>query len=438
MAEASTSGQAQPENASEEQEKQTAPVSTDPEVIKKIESAITIPDPDRDKFWEMESPILKSKKSSSGLFGIFKKKGITDEEIAELRKVAIQQPGNTRTKVQSLKKDYPNNPNLLMLSAICTHGMVMNSSNQDHILAGLKNATKEAAMCLLSDGISVYNCDNFFKIYYIMLDRFKRYQIKQYDITRHDPRLESYKGRITNSMRVCDFLSQDKAKTINITAHLKKKLKTSHYTTSLSIMDLRKACSHIEQGTLKENVGIGTASEFIAYIYALSIAFARIPILNGLVDLILDAIPSNNRALYLRKVSIQSVRLFSRFKVAAQEGEQEKMKKIAMTIVKENHAATQKMDGQAIYQVYESDPFFNLAFIAEMTFGLFDPSEQQQMISTAIKAAEYVIQKDMSKNHVFTESANNHTHKLISLSESISGKGSQESPPGETKQSSQA
>ena len=56
--------------------------------------------------------------------------------------------------------------------------------------------------------------------------------------------------------------------------------------------------------------------------------------------------------------------------------------------------------------------------MAEMTAGLYSPEDHSKILRVALKAVESVIKRDMSKNHAFTESAKNHTHKLTELSES--------------------
>lgn len=157
--------------------KQGSVYEINPELLKKIKESLTIPIPDRDESWQIEG-LTNPLKSEKKILGIFKKKSLSPEELKDLRKSALQSPGNTRTKIHKLKKQYPDNSVLFMLSAVCTHGMLMNSSNQREVLRGLKIATKEAATALLSNGISVYNCDNFFKIYFSYIDRHKRFQIK--------------------------------------------------------------------------------------------------------------------------------------------------------------------------------------------------------------------------------------------------------------------
>ena len=114
---------------------------------------------------------------------------------------------------------------------------------------------------------------------------------------------------------------------------------------------------------------------------------------------------------------MRSVRNFSVFRIATIEGERETMAKIGKQIFKDNFTGVQKLDGQSLYQGYETDPYFNLAFIAELTVGLYKPADHVKILETAIHAVETVIKRDMSKNHIFTDTANNHSHKLNLLKE---------------------
>ncbi|MCP4754089.1 MAG: hypothetical protein GY866_24655 [Proteobacteria bacterium] len=386
----------------------------DPETIKKIKESLAIPIPEKDEFWRFEG-LASSANSEKRILGIFKKRSLSVEEINDLRKSAIQTPGNTRARIQKLKNQYPNSAILYMLSAICTHGMLLNSSNQREMLKGLKIATKEAAIALSSNGISVYNCDYFFKIYFTLVERFKRQQIRNYETVNMDPRLESHKQPLVNSMRIVDQLASEKSKVFNVVNHLKKKLKSSQYTINFNMMGIRESVKHIESGNPKEKSLIGTAGELIAYIYALTVAFARIPVLFTLADDILKLLPDSSKPLLLRKISINSVRNFARYRIAAIEGDRSAMAKLGMTIFKENMVGVQKLDGQSLYQSYETDSFFNVAFVAELTVGLFKEDDHRKILDSAISAVDSVIKRDMSKNHIFTESATAHSHKLIGL-----------------------
>ncbi len=401
--------------------KSSSGFSVDPELLKRINEGLALPIPEREEFWRINKVNVQT--NDKKFLGIFKKKSLSQDEVNNLRKSAIQSPGNTRTRINKLKKQYPNSPVLYMLSAICTNGMLLNSSNQKEVFRGLKSSTKEAAMALISNGINIYNCENFFRIYFTMIDRFKRFQVRVYESVATDPRLDKYKQKLIVSMRVIDQMASDKSRAFNVLNHMKKKLKSSLYAATFSFNMIRDAAKYLELGKPKEKMGLGTASEVIAYVYALGVAFARIPFLTTLVDEVLELLPDSNKAILIRKISIRSVRNFSKFKVATLEGERETMAALGKQVFKDNFTGVQKLEGQSLYQSYETDPFFNLAFIAELSTGLYKPDDHMKIVETAITAVETVIKRDMSKNHIFTEAANNHTHKLNLLKEGKSENG---------------
>ncbi len=397
------------------QEKTSTSFSVDPELLKQIKEAMALPIPGRNEYWRIEKVVNPT--NEKRILGIFKRKTLSPDEINDLRKSAVQSPGNTRTRINKLKKQFPHNPTLYMLSAICTNGMLLNSSNQKEVFRGLKMSAKEAAMSLVSNGVSVYNCENFFRIYFTMVDRFKRHQVRTYEKVASDHRLEKYKQKLVIAMRVCDQLNSDKSRVFNVLNHMKKKLKSSLYAAYFSFNMIRDAAKYIEMGKPKEKMSMGTASEVIAFVYALAVAFARIPFLTTLVDEILEFLPDANKPLLLRKISIRSVRNFSSYRIASIEGDREAMAKLGKQIFKENLTGVQKLEGQSLYQGYETDPFFNIAYVAEMTVGIYKSGDHAKIIDTALHAVESVIKRDMSKNHIFTDAANNHTHKLSLLKE---------------------
>ncbi len=402
------------EEASKKSSKQGSSFEVSPELLTKLNEALALPIPGKDEFWNIEG-VSSPAKADKKFLGIFKNKSLSPEELKDLRKSAIQSPGNTRIRIHKLKKQYPHSSVLYMLSAVCSHGMLMNSSNQREVLRGLKVATKEAAISVFSNGISVYNCDNFYKIYFTFLDRLKRFQLKTYETIKLDPRMESYASQLMCAMQAVDQLSSEKNKVFNVINHLKKKLKSSQYIVIFDFSRIKDAIRHMESGNVKERVLTGTAAEIVAYIYALAIAFARTPALWRLVDEVLKLFPDANTNMLVRKISVNSIRNFLKFKVAAIEMEREIMSKLGKMILKENMLGVQKLEGQSLYQSYETDPFFNIAFIAEMTVGLYQDDDHRKILDIAISVVNSLIKRDMSKNHVFTEPATNHSLKLQGL-----------------------
>lgn len=395
----------------EPQETESTPVSTDTGTSQYIKETISIPVEGKDSYWRIQD--LSLSESSEGLFSKFiKRKDLDPEEISNLKKDALQSPGNTRAKVQKLKKQFPTHSELYMLSAICTHGMLLNSSNRDEVFRGMKYAAKEAATALMSNGISLYNCEAFYKIYFMMLERLKRAQAKSLGLISEDPRLANLRFPLTSAMKAVDFMISEKSKISNVLNHLKKKLKSSNYIALFNPMDIKDAAHKIEKGTPKEPCKIGTASEMISYVYAFGVTFAHTPLLSSLVDKIIRLLPDKDISLYVRKISINSIRRLTAYKLASAEGEKDEMIRIAQNIFKENLLGLSKFGNQAVYHSFEADLFFNLAYIAELTPGLFSDTEYLDVNEKAMKAMETLAEKDMSKNHSYMENANTHIRRL--------------------------
>ncbi|MDT8445427.1 MAG: hypothetical protein RRB13_00860 [bacterium] len=394
----------------------------DPALLERIKEALPLPIPDEDNSWDL--PKLAKGKEKGALFGLLKKKELPFETLAELRKSAVMSPGNTLLEVQRLRKKFPSDATLMMLSATCTNGMMTNSSSKKGVLEGLKGATREAGGALLADGLSLFNCDNFLAIYYNYLNRLKREQAAVIKQIINEPRLNSEKLNIGKSLSACDYLSGDKTKNQAIMGHLKKKIKSSKFTTPWSFNDIRGALKAIEANNLKEEFGIGTAQELVSFTYAVMVAFARIPMLWPVVETVLEMFPENNMPLFLRKRSVIGVRRINHVKIAQARQDRTAMAKSASALFKESLAVLGKIEGQPVRQPYESEPYFNLALAAQIAMGTLHPEEQLNLLRTSLKYMENLIKLDMSKNHRYTETAKQYTHMLSEMINSFGGDGS--------------
>ncbi len=380
----------------------------------RIKDSMAVPLPDTEPYWNIGDASVNDK-GSSGVFGLFKKKSFDENILLDLRSQATTSPGATKVATQKLIDKHGKHPTLVMISAICAYGMVMNSVNSESNLKGLKQACKDAASALLRDQLSVQNCETFVKIYFTYLERLKREQNKTLSIISKDPHLERHKDKITVAVRICDQLKQDQTRITNMMGHLKKKLKSSNYNRTISFLEMNKAAQLFEKGDKTKTVGLGKAEEIVSYTYMIGSAFARIPLLNPLVNTLLVQIPAKDHMLALRKISLNSIKNLTKLKLLTIEGDIETIRTIAKTIFRDNYAAIQKMDEHTITQVYECDPYFNLALVTELTNGLFDKKFYTQMLERAQKAVDAVIRLDMTKNHVFTEIAHQHTQQLSGL-----------------------
>ncbi|MDT8446688.1 MAG: hypothetical protein RRB13_07305 [bacterium] len=380
--------------------------------IKRLEEALQLPLPQRDDFWKISLPST-SRFSGKKIFKVFQKE-LPEDEIIALRKEAAQSPGKTMAQLQKLKKMHPYNPNLLMLSAICTHGINMNSSNPSAMFGALKQANKDAASALIFDGMSLYNFENFFRLYHLLLERYKR----QFDKLSREFRGDKAalaRAKMEFGSSMLDLLTDEMVKGRAVVGHLKKKIMANAYAHGINFERIERAAQSIEAGKPKEPVGYFTANETISFTYAFGVAAAKVPLLHPLVDRLMDAIPSLTSALAIRKVSIQSVRHFSLFRIAEAEKNEERMRRVAKVIFQENHSAMLKMENQPVNQPFEADPYLNLGLITYKCEGLFQPAEQAKMVATALTAAETLVRKDQTKTKAFTEAAQAHVRRLSSM-----------------------
>lgn len=390
-----------------------------PALIQSVKDAIIIPVLAKDEFWKIEA-IGQNSKQKKTFFSSLRKKNLNKDEVKDLKKAIEQSPGNTKIKIKKLRKKFPEDSTLLMISAICSFGMLLNSNDKSEVRNGLRIATREAATALLSDQISVTNINQFFQIYFTYLDRFKLFQIRIYEEMLQDPRMESRKRDFLNALQIVEQLFSEKEGIQEIINRLKKRIKPAMHDARFKFTMIAEAAHHVVNENSNEKCRMGTASETIAYTHAIAAAFSRIPILSPVVDSILTQLPDEPDSFLLRKVSINTKRNFIKFRMAAAEGDKEQMSKIGMTILKENTIGILKLEGRSLHQPYETDPFFNLAYLAELTLGLYEDQKYQETLDAAMKAMESVIKRDMSKNHVFTETATAMSQKLSFLKASCS------------------
>lgn len=405
----------------------------DPELIANVKQAMAVPAPNKDIFWEL-IPLDPEKKRKKSVFKMLRRQAPREEIYQELKKAVEQAPGNTRVRIKKLRKKYPYDGALLMYSAMSTFGMVLNSCNQEIAFGGFRNAAKEAANALLWDQISLANVEAFFKIYFAYLDRFKRFQVVIYEQMLKEPRLEDNKRDFLNAIQIAEQLYSDREGIQKVLNNLKQRMKSSMYAKNIEFSLIREAAHHIVKENRMEKTKLGTAGETIAYIHAMASAFARIPILSPVVDKILAEMPEAQKTFLLRKISINSTRNFVKYRMAAAEGDKEQMAKLGKTILRENTFGTAKLEGHSLNQPYETDPFFNLAYLAELSHGLYTDSEHQEIVETAMEAMNTVISHDMSKNHIFTDMATRLSHKLgiLRSANASQEEGKKEAPSEET------
>lgn len=404
----------QPPQKQAAQKSVSAASQTDTKLAENIEIATKLPLPATNSFWVIEADTLTGS-GKKGLLGFLKKKDLTEEEIAVLRQEVEKAPGQARVKIQMLMKKHSATPSLLSLSAFCTYRMVQNSSNRKNALNGIKNAAKEAATALLNDGISLYNVENFLTIYFDYLGKLKRFQISTYKSVRETGRHLASKKNLATAIKLCDSMLEDKNRAVKVLIQIKGKFKSSSYTAVWRFADIQMAAKKVEQNDFKAMCGPAEAREIIVYILAITEIFSRIPFLSPLVDKILAFIPETTTSFSLRKSAIQVTRAFSQLNVDLQEGDMERVRTIGRQIFKTTSENMNKISDQPIKQSFEADPYFQLSRMAVLTFGMYESKEQKAILDKSLSAMKKVVKIDMTKNNVYTATAQNMVGKLMNL-----------------------
>ncbi|MCP4752705.1 MAG: hypothetical protein GY866_17600 [Proteobacteria bacterium] len=388
--------------------------SADAKLLEDVNQALELPLPDKDDFWKIDDP-ASARKGKKRLLGLFKKKEMTEEELGDLRQEAENAPGRARVKVQMLKKKYATSTSLAMLSAFCTYRMILNSNNRRGVLDALKAASKEAAFALMNDGLSLFNCETFFTIYFDYLNKFKRFQVGVYKTVQEGIGHKSSTKKLAMAIKICDSLLDDKDRAFKVLNQIKGKFKSSSYTLPWEFSHIQMAGKKVEQSEYKTICGPAEAREMLVYTMALADIFARIPILSPLIDTLLGLIPESTNSLFLRKSSIQGTRNFTALNAAIREGDMDKMRTMGRQIFKTSHENMQRVQDQPIKQSFEADPYFHLSRIGVLTFGIYSAKEQKQMLMVGLKSMQKVAKLDMTKNHVYTDSAITMVKKLSNL-----------------------
>jgi len=379
-----------------------------------LEIAMGLPVPSRNDFWHLE-PGAATRRGKKGVLSFLKRKEISEEELSSLRQESESAPGRARVKIQMLTKKYAATSALLMLSALCSYRMIKNSSNRKGVLDGLKSASKESAFALLSDGISLYNIETFFSIYFEYLTKLKRFQVGVFKTVSEGLGSHDHKEQLSAALKVVGRLLDEKDRAFSILGRVKGKFKSSSYVLPWYFNDIQLAAKKVEDGDPKFTCGPAVARETLVYTLALADIYARVPVLFPLVDAILKLIPESNTGLFLRKTTIQTTRSFTQLEVAVQEGDTDRMRTVGKQIFKTASESVHRINNQPIRQSYEADPYFHLSRVAILTFGSYDPQDQKTILLASLQAMKKVVKLDMSKENVYTESASTMVKKLSDL-----------------------
>lgn len=382
-------------------------------LLEDINVSLLLPLPEADEFWNMdEGAVQRGRKS---ILKIFKKKELTEDEMSTLRQEAEIAPGRARVKIQMLSKKFAESNSLKMLAALCTFRMIKTSTNRKQSLEGLKAATRDSAYVLINDGISLFNCETFFLIYFEYLNKLKRFQAVTFRTVREGVSHKNYMVKLATALKTTDGLLDEKNRATKVLGQIKGKFKSSSYTVPWDFLDIQKAGKKVDEREYKAICGPAEAREILIYSLALTDLFARIPILTPLVESILNLIPDNTLSISLRKSSILITHMFTQLNIAIQEENIEKKQALGRHIFKAASDELHRIANKPIKQSFEADPYFFLSRVALLTFGSYQADEQKVILLTSLRAMKQAARLDMTKHHIYTESAQMMTQKISNL-----------------------
>lgn len=206
-----------------------------------------------------------------------------------------------------------------------------------------------------------------------------------------------------------------KKRSIVVTNYLRKVIKSSYYVKPYPISDLQKACTFFEAGKKTEDVGLGTAKDLLSIYYMLGSVSCRVPVLDEFTQNILNNFVENNESIILRKKSIYNIQQFQKMKFHIIDKEWQKVKSISDQIFNSNLSLTKIISKHMIKQAYEADPFFNVAKVVNMTFGLYGEEEDKNRVKIAMETMNYLMKNDMSENQKFSPVAQKYSFTLLGM-----------------------
>ncbi len=332
-------------------------------------------------------------------------------DITELRELVNKfstqkRLADPRSQIKKLLKKYPAYPDLRALNAI----QIFNDASQSGLDARktkvIQGSLREIARAMYNDGLSIFNINWFIKIYVRYLDALRdKYQHEYISTKDHylkDIRLLSDQLRRRHIQLTVLSSIRTKLAGLNL---LNAKLKGSIYTISdISKDEVKKASLAIKAGDGSKKIGQSgkTAYNIIYIIMTLNLMFARIPILNNLVNNYQKATVDANKDLILQKIMVKNMRRVTEFQLCMASGDRGKTQEVANILYKDClDIIKQYLEHGVLNKQYEIDPFIRVAWIVKESKGLFKDSDYRNMLENALRLIEVIYSKRVQVKGAF-------------------------------------
>ena len=358
--------------------------------------------PKIDSYWKVSNLFAKKKKMKVNLKG-----DISDKKLDQLRLTAFKTPGSTKMDIQKMLTIHPRSRDLYMLSAICTNKMLQNTrgDNKD-IVDGLKLGVIDAATAVVSDGLSLYNLQHFFEIYFRYLEKLKRLQVSVYSTVNSDGPYAALRMNLSYAMQINDLLFEKKEGCANMLAFISKNFnKSSQMHTRFDLLSIKRAVEYIKAGLPTKNMEHGTADEMVNMTMGILQTLVKVPILEPFVDQAIKYLGSTTPAMRLKIVGVHSSRLLFEFRLAVILREVDTMKKLGYRVFKLNLAMIKSVKKRSIRHQSEFAPYQNLINAIEFSANVLEKNTLIEMCETAIKWLSNVGALDTSKEYKYVKIA---------------------------------
>ncbi|MCG8333416.1 MAG: hypothetical protein MJE63_02800 [Proteobacteria bacterium] len=332
-------------------------------------------------------------------------------DITELRDTvnrfaAQKRLADPRSQIKRLLKKYPAYPDLRALNAIQIYNDASQSGLDTRKTKVVQGSLREITRAMYNDGMSLFNINWFIKIYVRYLDALRDKFQHEYNSTRNhylsDIRMLS--DQLRRKQIQLTVMSSVRTKLSGLSM-LNAKLKGSIYTISdISKEEVKKASLAIKTGDGSKKIGDSgkTANNIIYIIMTLNLMFARIPILNNLVNAYLKATVDANRDIVLQKIMVGNMRRVTEFQLQMASGNRNKTQEVASKLY-ENclEAIKQYLDHGVLTKQFEIDPFIRAAWVVKESKGLFKDSDYRAMLENAIRLIEIIYSKRVQVKGAF-------------------------------------
>jgi hypothetical protein len=298
---------------------------------------------------------------------------------------------SVRSQLQSLMKNFPDNPDIRALNAIQIYNDTLQSGLDEKKILVIQHALKEIALALHNGGLTIFNTTWFIRIYLKYIETLNGKYKRHFTTTvRHDNNKIKEISKEIHKRQMCMISMYRFKENLSNLSLLNKRLHGSSFITeAITDLELEKATKAFQDGDEKKKIsGNKQANHIIFVTMTLCLIFAKIPILKNLIKDTLAKIKDTSRDLILQKIMIFNAQRVSEYQFAMACGDQKTASKMATSIY-DNSLKTIKdyLENAILNKNFEVDPFIKAAWIAKDSHELFTETTAQKHL----KKAKYLL-----------------------------------------------